>query len=240
MIARRVGRWTGLVFMCLAQAVAPGAAAIGLVLDGGLWVLEANRPSQHVTLFLENHDDRPVAVGGFDLALEIADGGPDGGGRVKGPVITGVNLLDGTLFDGHVARPVRDPASTGQQQYWMLTLPVLGIAPSLPARSRVPLAVLEIDTTGLFAGVFALNLAGTGLGDSSAVDAFGVRIVDFEVRGGALRLASRVAEGAPGVGLIAGLAALWILRWHVDRDSAPLGRRRSPGLRCDRGRLPCP
>lgn len=198
-----------------------------LRLDPGDIVLHADRPGQAVTLFLENLGEVPESVRGIDLALESGDGGPGAGGSVMGPVLSGLELGDGSLFAGYAARRELDPASSGQQQFWTITVPGLGILPSVPARSRVPLVTLEWDTSGLGTGVFDFRLRGTGLGDTAVYDGFGFHSPGFDVGEGRLRLVPGTAVPEGGVGGWLWLALVLIVRWRRTPESDPLPERRA-------------
>jgi hypothetical protein len=119
------------------------------------YILSANQPGQVIQLFVSGTNQ----VQGLNFNLQVADGGPDAGGSVVGPVITDVDVVTDTLFASNHLEPV-DPGS----------LPQLAIRSVITQTGSVSatglLATVTIDTTGITNGVYALQMAGTLNGDS--------------------------------------------------------------------------
>lgn len=109
-----------------------------------------NTPNQIVKINVSGGDE----VDALDLNAQIADGGPEVGGSIDGPAITGADIITGTIFANN---------NDGQSD--------LGSYPQVALRSTVAdsgsviadglLTTLTIDTTGFSTGTFSLNLGDT-------------------------------------------------------------------------------
>ena len=135
----------GMVIL-LAAAVAPAAPIIhgANSLDGlGNYHLLPDTPDQQIQIFVRGGD--PVQGVAFNIA--IADGGPDAGGSVVGPMITAVDILTGTIFDGN---------NTGLGSAAGVLAPQIAFFSTTTATGTVPaeglLATVTLDTTGFAAG----------------------------------------------------------------------------------------
>jgi hypothetical protein len=138
------------------------AANAQLIIDVGNIPLTPGASGQQVSIFLRN-DGAPVQAAGLDLVLEIGDGGPDAGGTIDGPDITGVNLASG-IFGPNNLGVSGDPANTGQLQFWTTASnpgPMVNSGDNL-------LAIITFDATGFGAGSgpWDFKLIDTHFGDT--------------------------------------------------------------------------
>ena len=102
---------------------------------------------------------------GVEFFLQVADGGPEGGGSVDGPAITDVDILAGTIFDGNST----GEAGGGQlvRQFWQSGT----TTDSGTVIANGLLATATIDTTGFYGHdpitTWDLKMTGTLMGNSS-------------------------------------------------------------------------
>jgi hypothetical protein len=133
---------------CFASFTAPAHAALSITV--GTHTLAPNTPNQQVQLFVAGSD----AIEALNFNAQIADGGPELGGVIDGPVITSADIVNGTIFNNR---------STGQQNPG--SFPQLAIRTTTTAGGTVAgpglLATLVIDTTGFTSGTYALKLFDT-------------------------------------------------------------------------------
>jgi hypothetical protein len=119
-------------------------------IEVGHHILVADTPGQVVRVHVEGGD----SVQGVTFNLQIADGGPEAGGEMRGPVIRQVDLLTNTVFATN---------NTGQRD--LGSFPQIAIHATTTAAGSVPasglLATVTIDTTGVTNGVFALSMSNT-------------------------------------------------------------------------------
>jgi hypothetical protein len=150
-LARCVAR-LGLLSAGLAWIAIPLSAAVTIVLPE--IILLPDQAGQSFAVYVENTGD-PLAANGIGLNVQVADGGPAAGGTIRGPAITAVDLLTGTIF----ATNNNGPSGIGSitpQVYVGGTLSSSGTV-SLPnGRSKV--ATITLDTTGFSSGTFAITL----------------------------------------------------------------------------------
>jgi hypothetical protein len=149
--------FAGLIAVLL--VVSPALAEPVIIV--GDWMLEPDTADQSIQIHVSGGD----AVDGVDFFLQVADGGPESGGSIDGPAITGVDIFTGTIFDGNNT----GEAGGGQlvPQFWQsgtTTDSGTVIADGL-------LATATIDTTGFYSHdpitLWDLKLTGTLMGDSS-------------------------------------------------------------------------
>lgn len=141
------------VFLCSLRCAVLHAATIIV----GQHELLPNTPRQTIDIRVAGGD----LVSGIDLFVQIGDGGPQLGdfglpAGTRGPSITGVELINGTIFAGVPDIPT-DIGSPRLTQAALYTLALVGSVSSVPADGK--LATLSIDTSGLFAGSWSLSLS---------------------------------------------------------------------------------
>ncbi len=86
-----------LVHSAHVQPISSGSAVVTL----GTYYLEENKPNQTITINVSGG----ALVSGMNFNLQIGDGGPAAGGT-PGPVFTGLDLIDGTIFQSDHASPL--------------------------------------------------------------------------------------------------------------------------------------
>jgi hypothetical protein len=177
--------------LCL-LAADPAAAA---TIDVGNHLLLPNTPGQVFTIDVAGGD----LVQGVDFFLQVADGGPEAAGFEDGPEITGVDILDGTIFDGnHTGEAAGGPLIPQFWQSGTTTLTGTVAAEGL-------LATVTIDTTGFFAGSWELLAKDTLMGDSN----FPTTGVTTNVTNGRLTISEIPEPSTLALGLVlAGLGCL--------------------------------
>ena len=144
----------------LAMLVAPAASLAAPAINIGTISLEPNKANQIRAINVTSGD----AIQGFDLVLQVADGGPEAaefGGHIKGPAITAISVIAPNTVFG--------PNNTGQGGVGM-NYPQLWDATTTTGSGSVAasgvIAQVTFDTTGLSSGNFPLLMTGTLLGDS--------------------------------------------------------------------------
>lgn len=153
--------------LCLGLG-SPAASAV-LVVSFDALQLQPDQPGQMVSLWIDNTGG-PVSIGGMDLAIQVGDGGPAGGGSVLGPILESVNLVVGTIFDGHdFGGQFGDAANVDQRQFWSVVAPTAEV----PGDGRSLLATVTFDTTGFGAGSWDVALSGLAFAESRLFDPFG-------------------------------------------------------------------
>ncbi|HUT58008.1 MAG TPA: hypothetical protein VNA25_09190 [Phycisphaerae bacterium] len=125
----------------LLLGVSPVWAAVINVDDHGLL---PNTPGQVINISVTGGEQ----VNGLQFNLQVADGGPENGGSIDGPVITNVDILTGTIFDGNNWGdlgwgPIPGPGPAQLWESWTLTA-----SDTVPAAGL--LAKVTFDTTGFF------------------------------------------------------------------------------------------
>ena len=121
----------------------------------GTHYLQRNTAGQTIEISVSGSAE----VQGLNLYAQIADGGPEAGGGIDGPVLERVDIITDTIFGSN---------NTGQVD--SLSLPQISIQLTTTSGGSVIanglLATLTIDTTGFSDGQFALKLSETLEGDS--------------------------------------------------------------------------
>ena len=147
----RSGWFESLESRVFLSAVIEGTASVPV----GTHTLQPNTPGQRVQIFVTGG----LAVQGMNFNAQIADGGPELGGSIDGPDITGVDVLAGTIFANN---------NTGQQNPGSFSQ--LGIRYTTTNTGTVNasglLGTITIDTTGFSSGGFDLRLDNTLNGDT--------------------------------------------------------------------------
>ncbi len=119
-------------------------------IDVGPHNLLPNTANQQVQLFVTGGD----SIASEDFWFQIGDGGPDGPNHtINGPIITGVDLATGTIFNGmdvNILFALHDP------QLWETGN---GAASSVTANGLI--ATLTISTLGWNSGTWGLSIFDT-------------------------------------------------------------------------------
>ena len=126
--------------------------------DVGTHILLADTPGQEVQLLVSGGE----SVAGVDLFLQVGDGGPElvNVGLPAGtdaPEVDGVDLLNGTIFDGATATQT-DLDRSGVVQVFFSDVAITQPAQTVSASGV--LATVTIDTTGFSSGNYDLLLSG--------------------------------------------------------------------------------
>lgn len=142
------------LFVALAWATCLGAAPSITVGNHGLI---PDTSDQKIEIFVTGTE--PVL--GMNFNLQVADGGPAGGGSILGPVIKAVDLVSqpGMVFHGNSTTPI-DPGSASRIAIRSL------ITSSGMVTAEGALAIVTFDTTGIAGGTYALKMSATVNGDS--------------------------------------------------------------------------
>jgi hypothetical protein len=122
-----------------AQAVNSGSAVVTL----GTYYLDENKPNQTIAI----HVSGAAQISGMNFNLQIGDGGPAAGGT-PGPVFTGLDLVDNTIFQSDHA----DPLNLGSIPQ-ALTWDIVTAADGDYVAADGLLATVTIDTTGFSRGM---------------------------------------------------------------------------------------
>jgi hypothetical protein len=142
-------RWLGGLALCV-LAVGSSATRAEPIIVVGDHPLLPNQSGQLVPIYVSGGD----AVEGLNLNVQIGDGGPPLGGTTVAPLITAVDFITGTIFDGN---------NNGQSDITVFPLFYAGSTTTSKATVNADglLATLTIDTTGFFFGSWALQLGNT-------------------------------------------------------------------------------
>ena len=168
------------------------------IIDVGEHELLANTPDQSIQIMVAGGDD----VQGVNFRIQVADGGthPEVGGSIDGPVITDIDLMTGTIFDGN---------HTGQNS--LLSFPQVSVQSITTETGTVPanglLATVTFDTTGFSDGEFNLHIGDTRDG---ATDFAGIPV---NIMDGSLR----VVPEPTGIAMLLTAAVLFAAAQRVGR-----------------------
>jgi hypothetical protein len=139
-----------------AQPVSSGSAVITL----GTYYLEENTPNQRITINVSGG----AQISGMNFNLQIGDGGPAAGGT-PGPVFTGLDLVNGTIFHSDHASPL-DLGSIPQSLTWDIVTAQDGDYVDTDGL----LATVTVDTTGFSRGMsFPFSIASTRNGATNFI-----------------------------------------------------------------------
>jgi hypothetical protein len=160
------------VFLALSILNAPLTHG-ALVVSTGNINLFADTSDQIVELFFQNTGSA-VDVTGLDLYIQVADGGPEvPEGSIDGPVITAIDLLTGTVFDGQAVFENTDNTYP-QSKSGSLALVAPESSVTIPSTGSpsLKLATVTFDTSGFsdFESSWDLILETTALGVSTFYD----------------------------------------------------------------------
>lgn len=191
--------------MVLGATTSPGALLIA-VEDA---ILLPNLPGQEVRVWIDNSGPT-LEIGGLDFAIQLADGGPEAGGVVSGPVIQSVNLLGGTAFELHnLGGQFADVDNQPQRQFHS----VVGTTAKLASGTGQLLATVVLDTTGYLEGSWTLSLAGIWAVETKLLDRTGLPF-ESDIRNGVIAV---VPEHGAWAWTGAALVLLLTHRWRGER-----------------------
>ncbi len=182
---------------CLILGLTGSSAGAALFIDVGSPTLLPGAPGQEVAIRISN-DGPPVDLGGFELLIQVADGGPGAGGSIVGPRIDGVDLLTGTPFEGHALGgqfPALD--NSPQRQFWN----VVSLSATLGTGSDLLLATVSFDSTGLSPGTWDLSLSGFEGANTRLLDRQGTAL-DVSIANGTLTVVPEPAASAAIAGCL--------------------------------------
>src|SRR3989304_2976478 len=74
-----------------------GRLLLAPVIEVGEHVLLPDQADQAIDIYVSGGD----LVQGVNLNIQVADGGPEAGGSINGPVIQDLRILEGTIFAGN-------------------------------------------------------------------------------------------------------------------------------------------
>jgi len=141
--------------------ISPLSATAAIIIDVGDHLLQPNMPDQTFQILVSGGD----LVQGLNFYIQVADGGPEAGGSIDGPVIQELDILTGTIFDGN---------NTGAIDFDGGPPPYPDVVPQWEGHSTTTLsgsvaatgllATVTIDTTGFGGGTWDLIMQNTGDG----------------------------------------------------------------------------
>ena len=170
--------------------------------------LQPNLAGQSFDIHVDNSAGSPFAVNGFALNIQIADGGPDVGGSIDGPVFTSVDILSGTAFDSNNNGQAGGGVFTGGQVAEAFTATSGASTVDIPSgQSKV--ATVTVSTEGFFAGVFTMTVANS-LNGSSKFETTGTPSTEIPVLiDGSITIVPEPAEYALALAACMGLFAIY-------------------------------
>ena len=198
------------VVVALVRIDALGAPMI----DVGHHDLQPNLSGQEIRLYVHGGD----VIKGVTLNVQIGDG-------ETGPIITDVNLVDGTPFMGNsLGHSFGWGPGEGAVSVGTTTLTGSVNAGGATNAAKQLLAVLTIDTTGFFEGTFDLTVAETLDGKTRFADASSLPLLPTVTNGSMTIVPESVSLALLSLGSVAmlsrrrrgGIAAL--------QTACPLGR----------------
>ena len=188
---------------------------LAATIDVGSHIVAANSAGQEIEILVSGGE----SVAGFDLFLQVGDGGPEliNVGLPAGtdaPEVSGVDLLSGTIFDGATATQT-DPNRSGVVQVFFSNTAITLPAQTVSASGT--LAKVTIDTTGFNSGTYDLFLSGVLPGLSggpfnSTLLASGGAPVSTTVNNGTLTVVSASAADFNTDDVVSGLDFLVLQR----------------------------
>ncbi|MEX0778067.1 MAG: PEP-CTERM sorting domain-containing protein [Phycisphaeraceae bacterium] len=125
------------------------------IIFAGDHTLLPNTPGQIIQIMISGAAEDPE-IEGVNLYLQI-------GNANSGPVITALELVNGTIFQG--TTNFADDLGTVPAPQWQAAQGVTLLSPaSIPVPSNGVLATLTLDTTGLTSGSWSLILDPSAIG----------------------------------------------------------------------------
>jgi hypothetical protein len=125
----------------LLAILAAQATAAPLTIEVGNWLLQPNTPNQQIQIYASGGD----GLYGMDIYVQLGFGNeisPPGE-----PKITNVDLVTGTIFDGHTSIPAPGQVLFDYDQFWLVSI-VNDVSELLyPDHSLI--ATITINTVGV-------------------------------------------------------------------------------------------
>lgn len=168
---------TRLSLIALVLAYAGAASTQAAIINVGYHDLLPNTPNQSVFIYATAEPDELVT--GFNLRMQIGDGHPDfGGGALLEPILQNVDF-NGGVWDAFPNTKTGGSVA-GYPMYAQASVVFDPVQEPLPPSAISPsglVAELIVDTTGIFSGSYALDLARTHIGaDSVFIGAGGIEV----------------------------------------------------------------
>ena len=130
--------------------------------------LKANTPNQKINVYVFGGEE----VMGENVEVQVADGGTAVNGKINGPKITAVDVVDGTIFANNNAGQM-GTGNIGPQVFDAQTSAIGG-----SVRAMGLLATVTVDTTGYTGGSFALMFGNTFNGSTTFVNGIAANITN--------------------------------------------------------------
>lgn len=198
------------IMLGLLSGLVGSSASAAVFINVGNPVILPERAEQKIAITISN-DGPPLDLGGLALLVQVADGGPAFGGSISGPSIDGVDLLNGTPFEGkNLGGQFPAIDNTPQRQFWN----VLGVGATLATGSGQLLATISFDSTGFSSGTWDLSLAFSSGATTRLVDPEGDPI-DVSITNGTLTVVPEPAAGAAIIGCL--LVGVSLANWAKRR-----------------------
>jgi hypothetical protein len=126
-----------------------------------------NTPNQTFQVLV----DGGPAVAGVNFNLQLADGGPEAGGRIDGPELQAVDLITGTIFADQAGPVTVLSTNYPQLALYSILTPVDPETPSnlVKVMAEGVLATVTVDTTGFPTGIYRLRMRETRNGPTDFV-----------------------------------------------------------------------
>ena len=128
----------------LLAILASQATAAPLTIEVGNWVLLPNTPNQHIPIYASGGDGLDE-VNEIDIVVQLSFGDQFSPPGV--PKITNVDVVSGTIFDGHSTDPAPGTVSFNYDQFWLVS--ALSDLSGLPLPDHSLIATITIDTVGV-------------------------------------------------------------------------------------------
>jgi hypothetical protein len=165
------------------------------MIEVGNVVLQPGISGQQVMFFATGNE----LVDGLEFDIQVGDGGSDVGGTDVGPIITAIDLITGTPFEGNSPTQV-DVVTFDRARQSTVDVPA---DVALSANTKV--ATVTFDTTGVATGSYDLLLSGVaGAFDTTYFDG-GTEVTTVVVNG----QITVVPEPSAILLLVLGLAMVW-------------------------------
>jgi hypothetical protein len=185
-----------------------------LVIDVQDHALLPNTAGQSFDLSVKNTGNTDVQVGGLVFEVQIADGQD----ATSAPVITGTDILAGTIFP---SSSTFTNYAASSPHFWNVNATVLpnpGTVP-IPANSTTKIATITIDTTGFStpgaSWTFALGTTRDGANSTHYLDGVGGSIF-ATITDGHLSIVPEPNSAF----LVSGILVVVATLWRVKRRSA--------------------
>ena len=134
-------RFHAVAALVLFGFVTAQATAAPLTINVGNWVLLPNTPNQHIPIYASGGD----GLDSMDIIVQLGFGSEF---SLPGePKITNVDLVTGTIFDGHSAVPAPGTVDFSYDQFWLVS--VINATSVLINPDHSLIATITISTVGV-------------------------------------------------------------------------------------------